>query len=127
MKHSIQAFLKSFSYAFEGIAHVVVTQRNMRVHLTVAIVIMLLGLWLGITTIEWALIALTMGVIFAAEMLNTVVESLVDLMSPDHHPLAKVAKDAAAGAVLLLAIFATLVGLFILGPRLWLIILHWLF
>jgi diacylglycerol kinase len=127
MKHYLAAFLKSFVYAFEGIMHVAVTQRNMRVHITIAMVIALLGVWLGITMVEWAIIALTMGVVFAAEMMNTVVERLVDLLSPDHHPLAKAAKDAAAGAVLILAIFAVLVGLFILGPRLWLNILRWLF
>lgn len=127
MKRSVQAFLKSFVYAFQGITHVSVTQRNMRVHISIAAVIISLGVWLGITTVEWAVLALTTGVVFAAEMLNTAIESLVDLVRPDHHPLAKVAKDAAAGAVLVLAIFAVLVGLFILGPRLWMSILHALF
>ncbi|MEP7198859.1 MAG: diacylglycerol kinase family protein [Chloroflexota bacterium] len=121
MSASLAAFLRSFVFAFDGIAHVVRTQRNMRVHLLVAALVTLLGVWVRLSPTEWAICALTMGVVFAAEMLNTVIESLVDLASPDHHDLAKIAKDAAAGAVLVLAIFATLVGIFILLPKLLLV------
>ncbi len=121
MSASLAAFLRSFVFAFDGIAHVVRTQRNMRVHLLVAALVTLLGVWVRLSPTEWAICALTMGVVFAAEMLNTVIESLVDLASPDHHDLAKIAKDAAAGAVLVLAIFATLVGIFIMLPKLLLV------
>lgn len=121
MSASLAAFLRSFVFAFDGIAHVVRTQRNMRVHLLVAALVTLLGVWVRLSPTEWAICALTMGVVFAAEILNTVIESLVDLASPDHHDLAKIAKDAAAGAVLVLAFFATLVGIFILLPKLLLV------
>lgn len=112
------AFIRSFAYALDGIAHVIRTQRNMRVHLAISAAVTLAGVWLNITTTEWAIIFVAAGVVFAAETLNTVVESLVDLVSPDHHPLAKIAKDAAAGAVLLAAIAALGVGLVTLLPRL---------
>ena len=113
----LEEFARGFVFAGQGILHVMRTQRNMRVHLLISLAIVALGWWFDITNIEWAILALTMGVVFAAEMMNTVVESTVDLASPGQHPLAKIAKDTAAGAVLVLAIFAVLVGAFIFLPR----------
>jgi diacylglycerol kinase len=78
-----------------------------------------LGAWLEISLTRWALLALTIGFVLAAEMLNTVAERLVDLISPGYHPLAGTVKDVTAGAVLLSAITAIVVGLLILGPPLW--------
>lgn len=117
-------FLRSFGFAFEGLVYVVRTQRNMRVHLALGTVAVLLAVWLGLTAVEWALLLLTIGGIFALEMINTVVEALVDMITEEFHPLAKIAKDAAAGAVLVGAIFAVGVGLFLFGPRLLHDILH---
>ncbi len=117
MRDWLVSFVRSFVFASEGIAHVFRTQRNMWVHLLISAAVVALGWWLNITSVEWALLALTMGVVFAAEMMNTVVESAVDLASPGQHPLAKTAKDASAGAVLLLAVFAVLVGIIIFLPR----------
>ena len=77
-----------------------------------------MGLFLHLSATEWAILAVTIGLVLSAEMFNTVVEALVDLTSPDFHPLAKIAKDAAAGGVLLLAITGVIVGLFVLGPNL---------
>ncbi len=118
MKQSLMAFARSFVFAFSGVAHAFRTQRNMRVHILIAWAIVVLGWWLGISSVEWAIIVLTMGAVFAAEMMNTVVESMVDLVSPDRHALAKTAKDVAAGAVLVLAIFAVVVGVIIFLPKL---------
>ena len=118
MRQSFAEIVRAFAFAGEGIAHVFQTQRNMRLHLLISIGIAALGWWLAISSVEWAILALTMGVVFAAEMTNTVIESTVDLASPGQHPLAKIAKDVAAGAVLMLALFATLVGLIIFVPRL---------
>ena len=95
------------------------TQRNARIELAVALAVVLLGLWLGLPARDWAVLWLTIGVVLAAEIINTVVEAMVDLVSPAYHDRAKHAKDAAAGAVLVLAITAVLVGLYILGPPLW--------
>jgi diacylglycerol kinase len=111
--------LTSFKCAFSGVSHVLRTQRNARIHLSVALVVIVVGLWLGLSRTEWAIIALTIGSVLAAESLNTVAEAAVDLATAEYHPLAKVAKDVAAGAVLLMAITAVIVGMLILGPPLW--------
>lgn len=109
----------SFKYAFLGIWYVVRTQRNARIHLSVAFVVVVLGLWLGLSRTEWAIIVLTIGLVLVAEAFNTVAEAAVDLATAEYHPLAKNAKDVAAGAVLLMAMAAVVVGLLILGPPLW--------
>ncbi len=111
--------LTSFKYAFSGVWHVLRTQRNARIHLSVALVVIALGLWLGLSRTEWAIIALTIGLVLAAESFNTVAEAAVDLATAEYHPLAKIAKDVAAGAVLLTAVTAVIVGLLVLGPPLW--------
>jgi diacylglycerol kinase len=111
--------LTSFRYAFTGLGYLLRTQRNARIHVSISIVIVALGLWLGLSTTQWAVIALTIGVVLMAESFNTVVEVMVDLVTEEYHPLAKIAKDAAAGAVLLLAMVAVVIGLLILGPPLW--------
>jgi len=111
--------LTSFRHAFSGVWYVLRTQRNARIHLTVALVVIALGLWLGLSYAEWAIIVLTIGMVLAAESFNTVAEAVVDLATAERHPLAKIAKDVAAGAVLLMAITAVVVGLLILGPPLW--------
>jgi diacylglycerol kinase len=119
----VSPFIRSFGYAFEGIYYTLRTQRNMRVHLGIGIVAAALGLWLGISGVEWAVLLVMMALVFTLEMINTVVEALVDLMTDRFHPLAKVAKDVAAGAVLVAALLAVGVGLFLFLPRL----LHLLF
>ncbi len=111
--------LTSFKHAFSGVWYVLRTQRNARIHMTVALVVIALGLWLGLSYTEWAIIVLTIGLVLAAESFNTVAEAAVDLATAERHPLAKIAKDVAAGAVLLVAITAVVVGLLILGPPLW--------
>lgn len=109
---------RSFSYAFAGLAYVFRTQRNFRVHLAIALPAIAIGLYVGLSGPEWAVLTLIITLVLFAEMLNTVVESTIDLASPEYHPLAKVAKDVAAGAVLLTAIAALIVGLLLLGPHL---------
>lgn len=109
----------SFRHAFSGLAYVLRVERNPRIHLAVALLVLILGLWLGLSPIEWALIIIAITGVFAGEMLNTVVELTIDLITLDHHPLAKQAKDVAAGAVLVAAIAAAIIGLVILGPHLW--------
>jgi diacylglycerol kinase len=78
-----------------------------------------MGLWLGISPGNWAVIILTIAMVFTAEFINTAIEALVDLAMPMHHPLAKVGKDVGAGAVLVAALAGVVVGLLILGPPLW--------
>ena len=109
----------SFRYAFHGWGYVLRTQRNAWIHSLVATLVILVGLWLGLTVQDWAILVLTIAVVFTAEFINTALEAVVDLASPTHHPLAKVGKDVGAAAVLIAALAAILVGLLILGPPLW--------
>ena len=111
--------LHSFVHAFRGLAYVVRTQRNAWIHVVISIVVLVVSLWLRLNPLEWAIIILTMAMVFTAEFLNTAIEAVVDLASPHKHPLAKVGKDVGAGAVLIAAIAAILVGLLILWPPLW--------
>jgi undecaprenol kinase/diacylglycerol kinase (ATP) len=109
----------SFRHAFAGLWYALRTQRNARIHLSIAAGVVALGLWLGLSYTQWALLVLTIGFVLVSEMLNTVAEALVDLASPDYHPQAKIVKDVTAGAVLLGAIISIVVGLLVLGPPLW--------
>lgn len=112
-------FLASFGYAFHGLWYALRTQRNARVHLAVAILVTVAGILLHVSALEFALLYIAIAGVFIAEMFNTVFEICVDLAQPEYHPLAKIAKDVAAGAVLLSAILAVVIGLFVLGPHLW--------
>lgn len=112
------AIVASFRYAFAGVWWTLTSQRNMRIHVALALAAFLLGALLRLSAVEFAVIALTVAVVLAAEMLNTVVEAAVDLASPEFHPLARIAKDVAAGAVLVTAGGAVAVGLFIFLPHL---------
>jgi len=111
--------LASFRYALDGIRYVLKTQPNARVHAVISLAVAGAGLWLELDRTEWAILIVTMAVVWAAEFVNTAVEAAVDLVTEEHHRLAKVAKDTAAGAVLVTAILAVIVGVLILGPPLW--------
>lgn len=112
-------FLRSFSYAFAGLAYAARTQRNLRTHLGIAGVVIIAGWGFRVTAVEWALLALTIGVVFSAELVNTVAELAVDMLTQEYHPMAKVAKDVGAAAVLVSSLAAVGVGAAIFGPRLW--------
>ena len=109
----------AFGHAFRGWGHVLKTQQNAWIHSLVAAVVIALGLWLELSAGDWAVLVLTIAVVFTAEFINTAIEAIVDLASPGQHPLAKVGKDVGAGAVLVAALAAIVVGLLILGPPLW--------
>ena len=111
-------FLRSFVHASNGVLYALRTQRNARVHLAAAILAVALGIALHLSPVEFALIALAIMAVLVAEMLNTVAEAVVDLVTSEYHPLARVAKDVAAGAVLVCAIFAVIIGLLVFGPHL---------
>ncbi len=112
-----RGLLPSFGYAWRGVARSA-GQRNMRIHLALGLAAALLGLGLGLAPVEWAVLALTIGLVLAAEAFNTAIEQAVDLASPARHPLAGAAKDAAAGGVLIAAVAAVAVALALFGPRL---------
>jgi len=112
-------FAKSVSYAWAGIRHTIRTQRNMQIHLVFAVLVIGAMWWLEIPRGDRLLVFFAIGLVFALETLNTAIEAAVDLITTERHPLAKVAKDAAAGAVLIAAITAVLIGLYVFGPPLW--------
>jgi len=115
----MRRFLTSVRYALSGIALAVRKERNMRIHLIATAVVVLLALWIGLRPVEWAVLLALFGLVIGLELVNTAVERVVDLVSPERKPLAKEAKDAAAGGVLAAALFAAAVGLILLGPPLW--------
>jgi diacylglycerol kinase (ATP) len=114
----------SFGYALQGVGYAWKTQRHLRIHVSLGLIVSALGLFLVITPGEWAALLTAMTLVIALELLNTVVEAAVDLASPRFHPKAKVAKDVAAGAVLVSAAGAILVGGAIFVPRLLALILR---
>ncbi|HXW00312.1 MAG TPA: diacylglycerol kinase family protein [Anaerolineae bacterium] len=109
---------ESFQYAFAGVWYTLKTQRNAQIHLAIATGIFILGVLLKLSLTEWAILALTTGLVLATEMLNTVAEAAMDYATTDFHPQVKVVKDIAAGAVLITALTSVIVGLLILGPPL---------
>jgi diacylglycerol kinase len=119
MKAFIQGRINSFRPAFAGIAHVLRTQPNAWLHAFISIAVIAVGLWLGLSASSWATIVVMMALVWAAEFFNTAIEAVVDLASPQIHPLAKIAKDVSAGAVVICAAAAVVVGLLVLGPPLW--------
>ena len=108
---------KSFGYAFEGIFTCIRNERNMKIHCTAAVLVVIAGLILGLSVTEWCICLGLFGLVRALELVNTAVESVVDLVTEERKPLAKVAKDTAAGAVLIAAIMAAVIGLIIFVPR----------
>ena len=108
--------IQSFKPAIDGWRYVFQSQQNAWIHAAFSVFAIGLSLWLQIGNIEWAIIFLTMGMVWMAEFLNTALEAVVDLASPDAHPLAKIGKDIGAAAVLISALSALLVGLLIFIP-----------
>ncbi len=109
---------RSFGYAAQGLHTAVREEPNFRIHLTFAIIAMLLGIYLGLTQIEWIILMFTIFFVIILELLNTVLESLVDLVSPDIKPAAKIAKDVSAACVLTAAFMSILVGFLLFAPKL---------
>ncbi|MDQ0493109.1 diacylglycerol kinase family protein [Paenibacillus brasilensis] len=108
-----QPWRMTFRYAAEGVIYALRTQINMRIHVVVAFLVIVAGLCLRISRLDWLFVCIAMALVIVAELINTAVEAAVDLISPDIHPLAKAAKDTAAGAVLLAAVFAVIIGIFV--------------
>jgi diacylglycerol kinase (ATP) len=119
MRAFLSSRLRSVGYALRGWWHVIRTQQNAWIHAAVTSAVLLLALWLGLPAGDWAILLLTIAVVWAAEFFNTALEAIVNLASPDRHPLAKTGKDVGAAAVLIAALAAVGVGLLILGPPLW--------
>ena len=115
---SIKKRIQSFSFALKGVATLFKTQANARIHLVAILLVTVAGFLLKVTTSEWCFIVIVFAMVLAAEAFNTAIEFVVDLTSPDYHPLAGKAKDVAAAAVLITAIGAAIVGIIIFLPKL---------
>ncbi|MEM7802433.1 MAG: diacylglycerol kinase family protein [Chloroflexota bacterium] len=115
--------IKSFQFAFEGWWFVIRTQHNAWIHAVATIVVVALGFFFQIELIEWGLLIISITIVWSAEFMNTAIEAIVDMVSPEFHPLAKVAKDVAAAGVLIGAGGAVLIALIVFGPPIW----EWLF
>lgn len=108
---------KSFGYAWEGIVICIKKERNMKIHCIMAVLVVIAGIILKISVTEWCICFVLFGLIMALEMVNTAVEAVVDLVTQERKPLAKIAKDTAAGAVLIAAIMSAIIGCIIFVPK----------
>jgi diacylglycerol kinase len=111
----MKKFLKGFSFAFAGIWYALRTQLNMKFHLLATVAVIGAGLLLKIEKIDWFFVGLCVTLVWTAELFNTALETLTDLVAKEIHPLAKVAKDVGAGAVLICSLFALITGILVLG------------
>ncbi len=117
-KFSLKKRLKSFGYAFNGIATLLHDEHNSRIHVAIMTAVIIFGFALGLSSTEWCIVALCCGAVLMAEAMNSAIEAIADLVSPEYHPLIKKAKDVAAAGVLMMAIAAATVGIIIFLPKL---------
>ena len=118
MQYDFKKQLRSFGYAWKGIRCCVGKEQNLSFHLIVTVLTIIAGFLLDITRTDWMIVILCIGVVIAAELFNTAIEKLVDLVSPERHPIAGQVKDIAAGAVLVCAATAAIIGLVVFIPDL---------
>lgn len=115
--HSSRSRWHSFQNAFRGIRYLIQTQRNTWIYIPVTVLVIFFGFYFRINTSEWVATTISLGLVWSLECINTAIETTVDLVSPEFHPLAKIAKDCAAGGVLLSAVAAGIIGLIVFLPR----------
>jgi diacylglycerol kinase (ATP) len=120
----MKKLIRSFGYAFKGVAYATTTQLNFRIHLGATIIAILLGFELHISVSEWQWIAVSITLVLVTELFNTMIEALVDLVSPGFNETAGRVKDMSAGTVIISALFALLTGIIIFLPKLLLLFYH---
>ena len=116
-ERSFKRLIKSFKYAVEGIIYAFKYEQNIIVHTLVMALVIMLGIIVKISVFEWLICLILFGLVIATEMINTSIEAVVDLACPKKHPLAKIAKDTASGAVLVFALTASVAGIIIFLPK----------
>lgn len=126
LKPGLSGRIESFRYAIRGIGVMIHSQKNAWIHATISIAVVGAGAFLGVSWRDWCWIVLAIVAVWTAEALNTAFEFLADVASPEFHPLVEKAKDVAAGAVLISAVGAVIIGVLVLGPRLWAAVSAWL-
>lgn len=112
----IRSRLKSLQHALVGWWYVIRTQQNAWIHALATVLVVIVAIWLKVTTRDWALLVLAIAMVWTAEFLNTALEVVVDLASPELHPLAKVGKDVGAASVLIAALSSAIIGILVMGP-----------
>lgn len=117
----IKKFINSFVYPIKGLKYAYRNEQNLAVDVGIAILVVILGLIFKVSAIEWTVLALTIGLVIACELINTSIEAVVDLVTEDYHPLAKVAKDTSAAAVFIFAAVAVIVGIIVFLPKIMLL------
>jgi diacylglycerol kinase (ATP) len=117
-KLNFRKLFRSFGYALTGMKELIRSEQNARIHLFISICVIVAGFLFGLAAWEWCVVALCIGLVFAAEAFNTVIEKLVDHLFPNKHETARLAKDIAAGAVLFCAAMAVVCGIIVFLPKL---------
>ncbi len=120
---SQHSLIHSFAHAFDGIIHGLKAERNMVIHFAAMAIVITFALVLKCSPIEWCILLILFALVIGCELLNTAIETSIDLVTPNIHPLAKIAKDTAAGAVLVSSLAAAIIGFIIFGPKLWALLL----
>lgn len=113
----IKRIINSFKYAFNGLIDTYKTEQSVWIYIPVSLLVILMGFYFKINTVEWLVILLVLGVILSLELINTALESVVDLVTDKYHPLAKKAKDTVSAAVLVFAVASVIIGLIIFIPK----------
>ena len=116
-KKGLHRLVKSFTYAFDGLKYAFKYEQNILVHTLATILVIIAGIFLKISLTEWLVLALIIGLVIATELINTSIEATIDLITKDVHPLAKIAKDTAAAAVLVFGLTAIVIGCIIFVPK----------
>ena len=113
----LKKFINSFGYPVKGLKYAYRNEQNLAVDVGIALIVVIFGFIFKVNKYEWAILALTIGLVISCELINTAIEATVDLVTEEYHPLAKVAKDTSAAAVFIFAIVAIIVGLIIFLPK----------
>lgn len=116
-KRECKKLINSFRYAIEGFASSFKTERNMKIHVLAMAIVVILGFVLKISALEWCICSIAIALVIGAELFNTAIETVVDMISPQKNPKAKLAKDISAAAVLILSLGAAVAGLIIFIPK----------
>lgn len=118
-KQECKKLINSFKYAIEGFISSFKTERNMKIHVLAMILVVILGMYLKLSLIEWCFIIFAIALVIGSELFNTAIETIVDMVSPEKNPKAKLAKDISAAAVLAFAIGAAIIGMTIFIPKIY--------
>ena len=121
-ERGLKKFINSFTYPIKGLKYAYRNEQNLAVDLGIAAIVIIFGIIFKVSLVEWAILFLTIGLVISCELINTAIEAVVDLVTEEYHPLAKVAKDTSAAAVFIFAIVAVVVGIIIFGPKLFAIL-----